>query len=106
MLGVMSFLSVCFSGSVTGQDDPEQLEEAAIGQAVSKVEGSVIRFETIGGNSRVEGVVVANGPSTGVAVSKDGYVISASFHFAHQPASILARLPNGKTAAAEIVGAT
>ena len=104
MLGVMSFLSVCFSGSVTGQDDPEQLEEAAIGQAVSKVEGSVIRFETIGGNSRVEGVVVANGPSTGVAVSKDGYVISASFHFAHQPASILARLPNGKTAAAEIVG--
>ena len=93
-----------FIGSVSGQNDPEQLEEAAIRTAVAQVERSVVRFETIGGNSRVDGVVVANGPSTGVAVSKDGYVISSSFHFAHQPASILARLPDGKTASAEIVG--
>ncbi len=93
-----------FSSAAKGQNDPEQLEETAIRTAVAKVEHSVVRFETIGGTNRVEGVVAANGPSTGVAISKDGYVISSSFHFAHQPASILARLPNGKTAAAEIVG--
>lgn len=93
-----------FSSIADGQNDPEQLEEAAIRAAVARVERSVVRFETIGGNSRVDGVVVANGPSTGVAVSKDGYVISSSFNFAHQPASILARLPDGDTASAEIVG--
>ena len=93
-----------FSSAAKGQNDPEQLEEAAIRAAVAKVEPSVVRFETIGGTNRVDGVLVANGPSTGVAVSRDGYVISSSFHFAHQPASILARLPDGKTAAAEIVG--
>ena len=87
-----------------GQVDPEQLEEAAIEAAIAKVEPSVIRFETIGGNNRVDGVVVANGPATGLVVTQDGYVISSSFHFAHQPASILARLPDGKKASAEIVG--
>lgn len=97
------FLSVV-SADIYGQDDPEQLEEAAVRAAVKKVEPSVIRFETIGGNNRVDGVIVANGPSTGLVVSKDGYVISSSFNFANQPANILARLPDGKKAAAEIVG--
>ena len=105
ILLLCSLCTACMtSGSASAQDDPEQLEEAAVRTAVAQVEASVVRFETIGGNTRVDGVVVANGPSTGVAISKDGYVISSSFHFAHQPASILARLPNGKTASAEIVG--
>ena len=66
-----------FSSAAKGQNDPEQLEETAIRTAVAKVEHSVVRFETIGGTNRVEGVVAANGPSTGVAISKDGYVISS-----------------------------
>lgn len=100
----LMLLLCTFSTAVDGQHDPEQLEELAVRASVTKLSPSVIRFETIGGNNRVDGVVVASGPSTGLVVSKDGYVISSSFHFAHQPASILARLPNGKTAAAEIVG--
>ena len=99
------FLLLCIvSTAANGQDDPEQLEETAVRAAVAKLAPSVVRFETIGGTNRVDGVIVANGPSTGLVVSKDGYVISSSFHFAHKPASILARLSNGKTAAAEIVG--
>ena len=86
------------------QDDIEQLEEEAIQSAVDSVAPSVIRFETIGGTTRVEGAIVANGPATGLVISEDGFVLSASFHFAHKPASILAKLPNGKTASAEIVG--
>ena len=87
-----------------GFQDIEELEERAISAAVAKVSPSVIRFETIGGNNRVDGRIVANGPSTGVVVSKDGYVVSASFHFAHNPASILTTLPDGTKASAEIVG--
>ena len=71
------------SAAVNGQDDPEQLEEIAVRAAVEKLTPSIVRFETIGGTNRVDGVVVANGPSSGLAVSKDGYVISSSFHFAH-----------------------
>jgi len=97
-------LLATIASSACGQADPELLEEQAVKAAVEKVEPSIVRFETIGGSNRVDGQVVANGPATGVAVSKDGYVISSSFHFAHQPASILARLPDGKTASAEIVG--
>lgn len=98
------FLLVVTVGSLQAQVDVEDQEEQAIRKAVDSVAASVIRFETIGGTSRVDGAVVSNGPSTGLVVSKDGYVISASFHFAHQPASIFARLPNGKRASAEIVG--
>jgi len=95
---------VVVASSFAAQGDVEGLEEDAIRKAVDSVAESVIRFETIGGTNRVEGAVVSNGPSTGVAVTNDGYVISASFHFAHEPASIFARLPDGKRASAEIVG--
>ena len=82
----------------------EALEEEAIRNVVEKLGPSVIRFETIGGTTRVEGTVVSNGPSTGIAISKDGYILSASFNFAHEPASIFARLPDGQRATAEVVG--
>ncbi|MFK7769270.1 MAG: trypsin-like peptidase domain-containing protein [Mariniblastus sp.] len=84
--------------------DIEQLEENAVRGAVESAASAVIRFDTIGGTNRVEGAVVGNGPATGTVVSEDGYVVSASFHFAHQPTTILARLPDGSRASAEIVG--
>jgi serine protease Do len=86
------------------QESIEQLEEAAIQRAVRQIGSSLVRFETIGGLDRVDGKVVSQSPSTGVAISQDGWIVSASFHFAHQPASILATLPDGTKAAAEIVG--
>ena len=46
----------------------------------------------------------ATGPTTGLIVSEDGYVVSSSFNFVHKPNSILVTLPNGKRAAAEVVG--
>ncbi len=91
-------------GQVSAQDSVEQLEETAIGQAVARISNSVIRFETIGGKSRVDGQVVANAPASGLVMTPDGYALSASFHFANQPSSILAWLPNGQRAVAEIVG--
>ena len=105
---VLSFVVAVFPVTkfASGQTnvDVEALEEEAVRKAVERVGPAVIRFETIGGTSRIEGTVASNGPSTGVVISPDGFVVSASFHFAHDPASIFARLPNGKRAAAEIVG--
>lgn len=110
--GLLSCFAMCWPGAESVraaiafciQEDIEALEEEAILAAVERVAPSVIRFETIGGNNRVDGRIVPSGPSTGFVVSEDGYVVSASFHFAHNPASILTTLPDGKKAAAEIVG--
>ena len=110
-LAFAAFCFLCCSTLVTSifaQDaqlaDVEALEEEAIRAAVAQLAPSVIRFETIGGTTRVEGDIVSNGPSTGIVISEDGYVLSASFNFAHEPASIFARLPNGKRAGAEVIG--
>ena len=99
-----AFFVLSLFASFAAAQDIEQLEEEAIRRAVEAAAASVIRFDTIGGNNRVEGAVVGNGPATGLIVSEDGFVISASFHFAHQPATILARLPDGSRTSAEIVG--
>ena len=106
---IQSFFAVLVAVSVCpnilfAQTDIEALEEAAVRNAVGAVSDSVIRFETIGGASRVDGAIASNGPSSGVVVSKDGYIVSASFHFAHKPSNIFAYLPNGERATAEIVG--
>jgi serine protease Do len=85
------------------QDDLEALEEQAIRAAVAAVGPSVVRIETIGGLERVGGVLVGTGPTSGLVVSDDGYIISSAFNFIQQPTSILVTLPGGKRGAAKIV---
>lgn len=81
----------------------EELEERAMQAAVAKVSPSVVRIETFGGLEKVDKLVVGTGPTTGLVVSSDGYIVSSAFNFVQQPASILVSLPGGKRAAAQIV---
>jgi serine protease Do len=85
------------------QDDLEGLEEQAIRAAVATVAPSVVRIETFGGLERVGDVLVSTGPTSGLVVSDDGFIISSAFNFIQQPASILVTLPGGQRAAAKIV---
>ncbi len=55
-----------------------------------------MRIETVGGLDRVGQVLTVTGPTTGVIVSPDGYIISSAFNFAARPASILVTLPDGR----------
>jgi serine protease Do len=86
-----------------GQDDLEALEEQAIRAAVAAVAPAVVRIETIGGLERVGGVLVGTGPTSGLIVSDDGYIVSSAFNFIQQPTSILVTLPGGQRSAARIV---
>jgi serine protease Do len=88
--------------SANAQDLQEQ-EEQAIQAAVGTVAPSVVKIETIGGLERVGEVLVNTGPTTGLVVAADGFVISSAFNFIQQPSSILVTLPSGKRAAAKIV---
>src|SRR5579859_6571550 len=78
----------------------ESKEEQAIKQAAALVSLSLVRIETVGGLDRIGQILTSTGPTTGIVVSPDGYVISSAFNFASRPASILVTLPDGRRVAA------
>lgn len=83
--------------------DLSALEERTIKQAAATVAASLVRIETVGGLDRIGEMLAGTGPTTGVIVSDDGYVISSSFNFASKPASILVTLADGRKLAATLV---
>lgn len=78
-------------------------EEAALKSAAEAVAPSVVQIRTIGGLEVVEGTLLADGPTTGLVISPDGYILSSAFNFAQQPASILVTFANGKQTPAKLV---
>jgi len=80
-----------------------QLEEKAYQDSVARMMPSVVRIETFGGTERIGRTLASSGPTSGLVVSEDGYVISSSFNFVRKPSSILVIFSNGEKAAAEIV---
>lgn len=88
-------------------DDLEALEEQAVRAAVERVGQSVVQIQTVGGLEKVgvgKGAMLAGtGPTTGLIVSEDGYVVSSAFNFAQKPASILVSLPDGSRAPAKLI---
>jgi len=88
----------------TAQDASiEKLEEQAFKAAAEHVAESVIQLQAFGGLDRVGGTLTGTGPTTGVVVSSDGYVISSAFAFASKPAAVVAKLPDGRQLDATIV---
>jgi len=98
--------ALAWGGAVRGvcaQDDLVELEERAVKAAVSAVAPTVVKIETLGGLERVGQVLVGTGPTTGLVVSEDGYILSSAFNFVQEPASILVTLAGNKRLAAQIV---
>ena len=87
------------------QEEPslDSQEQLAIHRAVTIASPSVVRIETIGGLEQVGQLLLGDGPTSGVVVSADGYILSSAFNFVRQPTSILVTTPSGKRAAAKIV---
>ena len=106
---------VCLPLRARADDDLDSLEQKAINAAVQHVAPSVVSIETIGGSERVIGkegadtqqgpkkVLYGEGPTTGLVIDRDGYILSSAFNFANKPASILVHLPDGTQKAAKLV---
>jgi len=86
-------------------DDLNDKVEAAIKAAVAQVAPSVVRIETAGGAEMVgaggppgrgQQVRKGLGPTTGLVVAPDGYVITSSFNFANKPSTIFVSIPGRK----------
>src|SRR5947207_11732244 len=84
-------------------------QEKVIKEAVQKVSPCVVQIETSGGtdiiSSGTRGPQVRKGigPTTGVIVSADGYVISSAFNFANKPTDIFVTVPGKKRYVAKVV---
>lgn len=102
-------LALLATGSATlsaRAEDVNDKAEAAIKAAVARVAPSVVRIETSGGTElvggggdgpgRSGGVRKGLGPTTGLVVASDGYVITSAFNFANKPASIYVSIPGRK----------
>ncbi|MCC9604455.1 PDZ domain-containing protein [Blastopirellula sp. JC732] len=84
-------------------DDLNTLEQKALRDAVEAVAPSVLQIETVGGLEKVGDQLAGGGPCSGLVITEDGYLLSSSYNFVHEPTSILASLPSGKRTAAKIV---
>ncbi len=92
-------LALCAAGLLTArasaQDDLATREESAMKAAVNRVAPSVVRIETLGGMETVGDLLVGTGPTTGLVVSSDGYIVSSAFNFVQKPTQILVDLADG-----------
>ena len=68
---------------------------ADVPNAVRAVAPYLVRIETIGGHEKVGNEFANEGTSTGILLDQEGYVITGSFNFLHDPTAILLVLPDG-----------
>lgn len=101
-LPTLALLAFAQLPALAQEDDIDLLESQAFRAAVERVAPSVVQIETIGGLERSGEELASSGPTTGLVVAEDGYVLSSAFSFVQKPNSILVTLPSGKRAAAEI----
>ena len=93
---------VAFAAPLTAQQpaaDLEALREEAVKKATRQVGPSVVQIQTSGGTDVVasgpRGAQVRKGmgPTTGLILTPDGYIISSAFNFANKPSSIDVAVP-------------
>ena len=101
--GALAVVYCCIIGSALAAEDLPQREQQAIQTAVARVAPSVVKIETVGGLERIGNMLVNTGPTTGLVVSADGYIISSAFNFISRPSSILISLPDGTRTPAKLV---
>lgn len=95
---------VGFSGASYAVDPPlEELEQLAFRRAAVLASESVVQVETFGGAEIVNRQFAASGPSTGTVLSGDGWIVTSSYSFRNQPASINVILSDGERKPAKLV---
>jgi S1-C subfamily serine protease len=96
-------LAVCLvslGAQPPAREDLAGAEEQAMAAAVMRVAPSVVQIETSGGTDVIgsgrEQIRKGTGPTTGLVVTTDGYIISSAFNFANKPAAVFVALPGHK----------
>lgn len=104
LLAVALVWASLFCGGPGAQgDDLVRLQQLAVQQAVAAADPSIVRIETVGGVDLVGDILTSTGPTTGVVVREDGYIITSRFNFLANPTSVVVTLADERQFAAEIV---
>ena len=101
--GGLAWSHVLMRSAFAADEKLEALEESAFKQAAALVDPSLVRIETVGGLEQVGEVTLGTGPTSGLVVSEDGFVISSSFNFVSKPASILVTHADGRRFPAKLI---
>lgn len=85
------------------------LAPKAFRAAARKVEPSLVTIEGFGGLAAGSGGTKGihppdEGPTTGVIISSDGYIVTSTFNFLRKPPIIAVRLPSGERKIARLLG--
>src|SRR5436309_989036 len=98
-----ALLTILALSSFLRAQSPDALNEAteqALRAAALKVAPSVVLIETTCGTETVgagqRAVRKGVGPTTGLVVGADGYVISSAFNFANKPSAVFVTVPGKK----------
>lgn len=107
---MFTLVGVCIlaaTPALAQDDDLDTAREKALRSAVLKVAPSVVQIQTAGGIDIVElggggpmggGGTIRKGagPTTGLVVAADGFVISSAFNFINKPSEIFVSVPGHK----------
>jgi S1-C subfamily serine protease/predicted esterase len=96
----VTLFALAFRVAAQPDDTVNEATEQALRAAALKVAPSVVLIETTGGTEMVGGrqqqIRKGVGPTTGLVVGVDGYVISSAFNFANKPTGVFVTIPGGK----------
>ncbi len=116
-LALFAMLSLVGDERAQGGVDPyafERARAAVVRAAVAKVSPSIVTIETIGGAQPIQesgrggpveaGFRLAEGPTTGLVLTRDGLIVTSSFNFAREPSIITVTLNDGTRHVAKLLG--
>ncbi len=104
-----SLVALFAFASVGSTQDVNEANEQAMKAAIAKAAPWVVKIETAGGTGAVgaaggpASVRKGVGPTSGVVVGADGFVISSAFNFANKPTDIFITVPGHPRQVAKIV---
>jgi serine protease Do len=101
---MIALVLVLGAARVTPSADVNEATQNAMKASAAKVAPSVVKIETAGGAEMIGGgkkgpgaggpaIRKGVGPTTGLVVDADGFIITSSFNFAHKPTDIFVTIP-------------
>lgn len=116
LISLFFFHSAARAADATLLIDPIQSRQIVFKHALRAVAPGIVRIDTIGGAQPVHGEMnvmqeqrittgfrQADGPTTGVIWSADGYILTSSFNFVRDPVVITVTLADGRKFVAKLL---